>query len=212
MKQIPSSDPVSAQPFRTRAVTRFLTGLAWVTGMGVVLYSTIFYVYPGFAYRSEPAFGPAAVQPRLWLVLHAGGGAVALLAGLVQLTRKARDRWHRLVGRLYVYSVMASGVAGLVLAGRASSGLFASGGFAVLALLWLWHTLTGVRFARAGRAAEHGRAMYLSLALTAAAISLRVQLPLAQVFDIPFSTSYPWIAWSCWLPQYVALRLAFGKA
>jgi hypothetical protein len=48
--------------------------------------------------------------------------------------------------------------------------------------------------------------MVYSFALTFAAVSLRVQVPLAQVAGIPEAIAYPIIAWSCWLPNLAVVR------
>jgi hypothetical protein len=54
--------------------------------------------------------------------------------------------------------------------------------------------------------------MIRSFALTAAAITLRMYLPLIFVFHWNFSVAYPAIAWLCWIPNALAaevyLRLA----
>jgi Predicted membrane protein (DUF2306) len=46
-----------------------------------------------------------------------------------------------------------------------------------------------------------------SFALTAAAITLRMYLPLIFVFHWPFSTAYPAIAWLCWIPNALAFEV-----
>jgi len=58
-----------------------------------------------------------------------------------------------------------------------------------------------------GDAIRHRRWMIRSYALTAAAITLRIYLPLVFVFHWPFSTAYPAIAWLCWIPNALAVEL-----
>jgi Predicted membrane protein (DUF2306) len=43
--------------------------------------------------------------------------------------------------------------------------------------------------------------MIRSFALTAAAITLRIYLPLLPLTGLSFSTSYRIIAWACWVPN-----------
>jgi hypothetical protein len=49
--------------------------------------------------------------------------------------------------------------------------------------------------------------MIRSFALTAAAITLRMYLPLAFVFHWNFSVAYPAIAWLCWIPNSIAAEV-----
>ena len=48
--------------------------------------------------------------------------------------------------------------------------------------------------------------MIHSFALTAAAITLRMYLPLVFVFHWPFQVAYPAIAWLCWIPNALAVE------
>ena len=43
--------------------------------------------------------------------------------------------------------------------------------------------------------------MIRSYALTLAAVTLRIYLPLSQVSQIPFEVAYPIIAYACWVPN-----------
>jgi Predicted membrane protein (DUF2306) len=61
-----------------------------------------------------------------------------------------------------------------------------------------------VRFILRGAALAHQRWMIRSYALTAAAITLRIYLPLSLAFHWPYSIAYPAIAWLCWIPNAVA--------
>lgn len=49
--------------------------------------------------------------------------------------------------------------------------------------------------------------MIRSFALTGAAITLRVYLPLVFVFHWPYSIAYPAIAWLCWIPNALAAEV-----
>jgi hypothetical protein len=56
-------------------------------------------------------------------------------------------------------------------------------------------------------AMQHRRWMIRTFALTAAAITLRMHLPLVFVCHWPFSIAYPAIAWLCWIPNVVAVEM-----
>jgi len=45
--------------------------------------------------------------------------------------------------------------------------------------------------------------MTRSYALTFAAVTLRIYLPLSQVAGIPFEPAYQTIAWLCWVPNLI---------
>jgi hypothetical protein len=49
--------------------------------------------------------------------------------------------------------------------------------------------------------------MIRSYALTAAAITLRIYLPLSFAFHWPYSIAYPAIAWLCWIPNALAAEV-----
>ncbi|MBX2875107.1 MAG: DUF2306 domain-containing protein, partial [Saprospiraceae bacterium] len=53
----------------------------------------------------------------------------------------------------------------------------------------------------------HREWMLRSYALTFAAVTLRLQLPLYMSFlDIDFLTSYRMVSWSCWVPNLLLIE------
>ncbi|WP_420851262.1 DUF2306 domain-containing protein [Rhizobium quercicola] len=83
----------------------------------------------------------------------------------------------------------------------------AGAGFAALGLAWLITTGLAVREVLAGRIASHRRWMIRSYALTLSAVTLRIYLPLSDVFNVEFLTAYRIIAWACWLPNLLLAEL-----
>jgi hypothetical protein len=77
----------------------------------------------------------------------------------------------------------------------------ASSGFLTLGAAWIVTTGIAVRMILRGEAMRHRRWMIRSFALTAAAITLRIYLPLVFLSHWPFSIGYPVIAWLCWVPN-----------
>jgi len=55
----------------------------------------------------------------------------------------------------------------------------------------------------------HQRWMIRSLALTFAAVTLRVYLPLSVAVGLPFDVAYPVIAWVCWVPNLLVAECLF---
>ena len=149
-------------------------------------------------------------ERRLALSVHALGGAIALLAGPLQFVPRFREAsWnrHRLLGWTYGGAVLLGWCASLWIAPHSQTGWIASSGFLTLGVAWIVATGLAVRFILRGDAIRHRRWMIRSYALTAAAITLRLYLPLIFVFHWSFSIAYPAIAWLCWIPNALAVEL-----
>jgi len=91
----------------------------------------------------------------------------------------------------------------------------ASAGFGALGCLWLFAAYQGYRSAREGRFDAHRRWMIRSFALTFAAVTLRLDLPLLILSGAPFLPGYRLISFLCWVPNLLLaeayLRGAFGR-
>ena len=198
---------MSGHRYETRAAkTSLVRRLAWPTAIllsvGVALVS----------YRYVARVGP--VPPNIarnrflhpWIMIHAGAAATALLLGPLQFLPAVRRRWpraHRWTGRAYVAGCLAGGVSALVLAAGVSTGAVAGAGFASLGVLWIGVTLQGWRTARARLWAQHRRWMIRSIALTGAAVTLRIYLPVSAALQVDFVVAYRIIAWLAWVPNAV---------
>jgi hypothetical protein len=195
---------------RTGSVRRPLrligAGLAVLLGLLVAAYALTALLVP--AVRS-PLIANLIVSTPVLLVLHLTGGAVAIAVGAFQLSSRIRARRiavHRWVGRLYVLGVLVGGVASLLLSMRADGGLAARLGFGMLAVLWLGSTGAAYIHIRNRRIELHRAWMLRSYALTFAAVTLRIWLPLSQIAGIPFQEAYAAIAWLCWVPNLVVVE------
>ena len=137
------------------------------------------------------------------LQIHAVGGAIALLLGLIQFSRLGGNipgKWHKFVGRIYAIAVFSSAVMGLVMAVRADGGLIAQIGFGLLAIAWLGTLVAALAAIYQKQIVVHQTFMSLNYALTWASVTLRVELPLlAMAFG--FEIGYQMIAWLCWVPN-----------
>ncbi len=141
---------------------------------------------------------------RGWANLHFLGGAVALICGPWQFSRRLRKKsltLHRNLGKLYLVGVLAAGAAGLYMAPLATGGVAAVFGFGGLAVVWLVTAVAAYVTIRQGRVVEHQRWMTRNFALTYAAVTLRIYLPLSQVAGYDFDAAYAAIAWLCWVPN-----------
>ena len=178
-------------------------GLAAVLSAGVALYSYR-YVPPVdqvFGAGASNVLGNLLARP--WLAVHAGMAATALMLGPIQFLpawRRIKGA-HMWLGRLYVVSCLIAGAAGFGLAFGTTAGPIAGLGFGTLAVIWLYVTIQAWRLARARRFDEHRRWMIRSFALTFAAVTLRLQIPVSQILGYDFMESYRIIAWSAWVPN-----------
>lgn len=133
---------------------------------------------------------------------HVVGSVIALLIGPWQFVATIRRRWtrlHRWMGRIYMVAVLFGGIGGFFIAWTTTAGPLATAGFSLLAVIWLGTTGLGYQSARAGNYADHRKWMIRSFALTAAAITLRLGLPIAPALGYSFLSGYMVMSWACWI-------------
>ncbi|WP_338722217.1 DUF2306 domain-containing protein [Devosia sp. XK-2] len=182
--------------------------LLWIFALGIAVFSWRFMVGGVEATMAFVAYH-AEARP-LAFFAHVGFAPVALALVPFQLwqgLRQKRPFVHRLIGRLYGLAILISGVGGLWLALNTAAGPVASWGFGILAVLWLSTTGWGIGLAMRGDRVAHRRWMIRSIALTLAAVTLRIQLLVSMMFDIPMDVAYPAIAWLCWVPNLLIAEL-----
>ena len=179
--------------------------IAWLgmslLAFGVAAYALAIAITP--ALRSPFVVGMLAARP-VAAPLHFILAGIAIVAGALQVNRSLRTRFvalHRWLGRLYVIAVAIGGIAGIVLALSSSAGWIASAGFGLLGIFWLVTTLNGYRSIRQHDTNAHRRWMIRSYALTLAAVTLRLYLPLSDMLDLSFAVAYPVISWISWVPN-----------
>ena len=144
------------------------------------------------------------------LVLHAGVSATALLLGALQFFPRLRGRWpawHRRAGTVYVVCCLIGGCAALLLALGTTAGPIGTAGFGLLAICWLGATAQAWRYARARDFVRHRRWMTRSYALTFAAVTLRLYLPVVFVAHLDFNAGYRAISFLCWVPNLIVAEL-----
>ncbi len=179
--------------------------LVAVLSVGVAGYA-LFHVATGFAHLpfSNPALAPWGLQT------HIVASGVALLIGAFQFLRVLRQKWprvHRWAGRIYITACLVGGFAGGAIALSSTAGPFAGWGFFLLAIAWVPTTLLALFAAMRRDFIDHERWMIRSFALTLAAVTLRLYLPISMVMEIPFDDAYPFIAWLCWVPNVLVAEL-----
>jgi uncharacterized membrane protein len=182
---------------KRRTAIRFWVILALSVGVGLY----------GLSYLSGHGAPPGVSGNRAglgWLVVHASCAGTALLLGPWQFfpaIRGARPAVHRWIGRSYVTLCLVGGVSGAMLAWNTTAGDVARWGFSLLAVSWLTVTSLGYLAARRRDFVSHRRWMIRSFALTFAAVTLRLYIPLSAVAGLSLAFAYPIIAWVCWVPN-----------
>jgi uncharacterized membrane protein len=188
-----------------------LAFLAW----GVALYAAFAYAFLPLGAAVHPDMRENFLAHPAGIYTHAGAAFLALLLGPLQFStrlRRARPALHRWLGRIYLgVGVLIGGLAGLYMAQFSYGGIVARLGFGALAIAWLFTGLRAFLAIRRGAVAEHRQWMVRNFALSFAAVTLRLYLPLPFATGIPFATAYAAIAWLCWVPNLALAELWFNR-
>jgi uncharacterized membrane protein len=152
----------------------------------------------------------AILDSSIWntaFYIHIIFGGIALLIGWTQFSARLRMRYlniHRFIGKIYVIAVTLSSVAGLYIAFFATGGLVCVLGFGSLAILWLISNIKAYSTIRQGHVSQHQNWMICNYALTFAAVTLRIWLPLLSAFVFhDFIPAYRVVSWFCWVPNLI---------
>ena len=217
----PPEAPHPAPSARPRVATRI--GWAWVllTSLAIAAFAVVPYLTAPLAESSGGLADWYEGRPTPVLVAfftHVIGGGIALVLGPLQFWRGLRTRHpraHRWVGRTYLVAVAAAALAGLALAPVNQAGLVGLFGFGALGVLWLVTGWRGYRAIRARDVAGHRAWMMRNFALTYAAVTLRIWLPLLILVQVPsagpagfdadaaFANAYAVVPFLAWLPNLV---------
>jgi len=151
-------------------------------------------------------------RPVVFLV-HVGGGIVALMLGAIQFVTRLgpRRKWHAAAGRIYVAACLFGAVSGLIIAQFSFAGPVATAGFSGLAVVWFVTTAMGLREILAGRITSHRRWMVRSYALTLAAVTLRLMLPMPPLMGLDFIEGYRAISFLCWIPNLILAEVWIAR-
>lgn len=186
---------------RSRMLARGLAqGLFSLLCLGTAAYA---FAYLYMQFRAGDPFAESFAASGLDVPLHFFGAGTALLLVPLQLSTTVRRRWprlHRIGGLLSVSAILVGGLSGLSLAQDAQGGWPSRAAFSVLSLLWIGATAQGLRLAVRGDLAGHRRWMACSMAMTAAAVTLRLMLGIGVgLLHLPFMTVYVTASWASWL-------------
>lgn len=193
----------------TRSTPLFARILIAFFGIAIGLYPIVYLIAPA----AIPFWlSKANLTGEIWWLTafyaHILGGGVALLVGWTQFLPRLRARrvaLHRLFGKIYVAAILLFGATGGFVVALVANGGFPSAlGFGSLAVLWFVSTLLAYRSILKKDIEQHKGWMIRSYALTFAAVTLRLWLPLFTAgFRLPFEQAYLAVAWFCWVPNLI---------
>ena len=199
-----------------------LKNLPWIPfaffAIAVGLYPLIYYVvdmHNKGLLQSKPR---ELLDNSVWYTafyIHITFGGIALLTGWTQFSQRLRNRYlnaHRLVGKIYVVAVLLSSCAGLFIAFFATGGIVSVLGFGSLALIWLVTVIKAYTSIRQRNIPVHEEWMIRNYALTFAAVTLRIYLPLLiMLFHGNFLPAYRTVSWLCWVPNLIIAGMIISK-
>jgi len=136
---------------------------------------------------------------------------IALIVGPFQFFARLRSQAphiHRWIGRSDVAACVVAGLAALATAPSASGGPIAGLGFGLLAAAWLATTIGAWRAAVRRNFVLHRLLMRFSYAMTFAAVTLRLQIPIGFALGFAsYSAMSVWLAYTSWIPNVIAVAI-----
>ncbi len=166
----------------------------------IALVSARAYFLPLPLVMPDMAHYAALVPLPLWG--HLVFGPLALVLAPFQFAtrlRAKRPRLHRATGYVYAGSILLAALSSLSLLPQFAGTTWALTGFLVLAVLWIGCTATGIMLAIRHRTARHRVWMLRSVALTFAAVTLRVMMAPMMAAGWTVLQTYDVTAWASWL-------------
>ncbi len=184
------------------ARNKLMWGLMTFLSVSIVIYLLLVYLQFNPEYYAFESF---KLHP-IGLYSHVIASSVALLLGpfqfLPRLRQKKYLKLHRWMGRLYLgVGILIGGISGLYMSLFAHGGLINALGFGTLAILWLATGAMAYVTIRRGDIETHRRWMSRNFALTFAAVTLRLWLPLLAVAFQDFDKGYQMVSWLAWVPN-----------
>ena len=148
--------------------------------------------------------------------VHVYTTILVLPAGFTQFSSKISKKYsstHRLMGRIYAYTVLFFAAPSGILMGFFSNGSqLTSISFITLGSLWFYFTLQGIISACKNRFQIHKKMMTRSFALALSAITLRSwKVIIVYLFHTPPMDTYNIIAWLGWIPNLAIAEYLLTK-
>ncbi|MCW1932804.1 DUF2306 domain-containing protein [Pararhodobacter zhoushanensis] len=190
------------------SLPRWYSWFFWIGALSVGLISLRTLVLPLDVVM--PAMAHYLADVPLGLQAHIIAAPLALILAPFQLWRSLRARrpvLHRWTGRAYGLAVLVAAIGSLVMVPHFTGSTFAALGFVALAVLWIGFTALGIAKARAGDLSAHRRWILRSVALTFAAVTLRLIMAPLMAMGWELNDTYLITAWGSWLINLAVLEV-----
>ena len=178
----------------------------------ISLYAFIIYAFLELGVAVHPGMKSNFQAHPIGIYLHIFASIIALAIGPFQFNEKFRlnkIQVHRLLGKIYLISILIGGLSGLYMSQYSFGGMISHSGFFTLAILWLATGYKAYHSIKNKNVKAHQYWMLINFALTFAAVTLRTGLGIGFASGTPFEVFYPYLAWLCWVPNLlVALVIA----
>lgn len=192
----------------TSGRTAAAAGSGWFARVSWALLAAlgIYYLYEGVAQYiipSEENYGPYFWPRAGMLFPHMLGGAIALITGPFQFSKRIRNnhrKLHRVSGRIYLSAILVGSIAGFALA--VTSGIAPSYAAGLFGLSTAWLLTSSMAFIsiRNRNISQHRQWMIRSYVVTFAFVTFRVSADLLEQFGIlAFPQTNMLMSWVSWV-------------
>lgn len=134
--------------------------------------------------------------------VHIISSMVILIIGPINFIKKWRQRnlkLHKKLGKIYAYGIMLlAAPSGLIMAFYAEGGIWSTVSFIIMSVLWFATTYMAVKSVINKKILQHQKWMMRSYALTFAAVTLRLLVPLFSYWELDdqfIIVSTAWLSW-----------------
>jgi len=190
----------------------------------IVILAIVIGLYPLTFINANPNVGLLSSKSNellnnpLWnlsFYTHISLAGIALLIGWLLFLKKLRAKHlhlHRLIGKVYIISVLLSSLAGYYIAYHATGGIYAVYGFSGMSTAWLLTTIIAYKAIRARDIKKHERWMIRSYAVTFTGVTFRLWLPFLKfAFQMDFLEAYPISSWVSWMANLLVAELIIRR-
>ncbi len=191
-----------------------MNGVAGFFCVGVSLYALSYlFMNHGFILSKGDLASNTIWQTAFYM--HFIGGAIALGVGWTQFLKRFRNKKihvHRTIGKIYIIVIlMISAPGAFYMATLANGGFNNKMGFGLMAVCWFGFTLTAYLKVKQGNIISHEKWMIRSFAVTLAAVSLRLLMPIMIISGVDPAEAYQAVSWLCWVPNLFIAEYIIGQ-
>ncbi|MFT4599960.1 MAG: putative membrane protein [Arenicella sp.] len=144
--------------------------------------------------------------------IHVISAMIVILVGPFQFIKNLRNknlRLHKMLGKIYAYGILAfAAPTGLIMAFYAEGGQPSTIAFLIMGGLWFYTTIMAIIKVKQKNITEHQKWMYRSFALSFAAVTLRVLVPLMSLSNsFKEETVIVATAWLSWILNLIFIEI-----